>query len=119
MFRVYRSGMVIGDSKTGEMDKIDGPYYLHKLEAGAITIICGRDKGMLAEAKKQLTIAVLTLLPIGVPANAPRFFAYVVSKAALGARTTFNVSRCLARTSTSGIDYAALCYFGRRIWSTS
>ncbi len=51
-FRVYRSGMVIGDSKIGEMDKIDEPYYLHKLvEAGAITIICGRDKDMLAEAK--------------------------------------------------------------------
>lgn len=30
-FRVYRPGMVIGDSKTGEMDKIDGPYYFFKL----------------------------------------------------------------------------------------
>jgi NAD(P)-dependent dehydrogenase (short-subunit alcohol dehydrogenase family) len=28
---VYRPGMVVGDSKTGEMDKIDGPYYLFKL----------------------------------------------------------------------------------------
>ena len=30
-FRVYRPGMVVGDSKTGEMDKIDGPYYFFKL----------------------------------------------------------------------------------------
>ncbi|HEX7644714.1 MAG TPA: SDR family oxidoreductase [Burkholderiaceae bacterium] len=29
-FRVYRPGMVVGDSKTGEMDKIDGPYYFFK-----------------------------------------------------------------------------------------
>jgi len=30
-FRVYRPGSVVGDSKTGEMDKIDGPYYFFKL----------------------------------------------------------------------------------------
>ncbi|MBY0240707.1 MAG: SDR family oxidoreductase [Burkholderiaceae bacterium] len=30
-WRVYRPGMVVGDSKTGEMDKIDGPYYFFKL----------------------------------------------------------------------------------------
>ncbi len=28
---VYRPAMVVGDSTTGEMDKIDGPYYLFKL----------------------------------------------------------------------------------------
>ncbi len=28
---VYRPALVVGDSKTGEMDKIDGPYYLFKL----------------------------------------------------------------------------------------
>jgi thioester reductase-like protein len=26
-WRVYRPGVVVGDSRTGEMDKIDGPYY--------------------------------------------------------------------------------------------
>ena len=26
-FRVYRPAVVVGDSRTGEMDKIDGPYY--------------------------------------------------------------------------------------------
>jgi thioester reductase-like protein len=30
-WRVYRPGLVVGDSKSGEMDKIDGPYYFFKL----------------------------------------------------------------------------------------
>ncbi|HPU53481.1 MAG TPA: SDR family oxidoreductase, partial [Burkholderiaceae bacterium] len=30
-YRVYRPGSVVGDSQTGEMDKIDGPYYFFKL----------------------------------------------------------------------------------------
>jgi NAD(P)-dependent dehydrogenase (short-subunit alcohol dehydrogenase family) len=30
-FLVFRPGLVVGDSKTGEMDKIDGPYYFFKL----------------------------------------------------------------------------------------
>src|SRR5207253_11293491 len=29
--RIYRPGMVVGDSQSGEMDKIDGPYYFFKL----------------------------------------------------------------------------------------
>ncbi len=29
-WRVYRPGIVVGDSRTGEIDKIDGPYYLFK-----------------------------------------------------------------------------------------
>jgi thioester reductase-like protein len=28
---VYRPALVVGDSQTGEMDKIDGPYYFFKL----------------------------------------------------------------------------------------
>lgn len=30
-FRIYRPAMVLGHSETGEMDKIDGPYYFFKL----------------------------------------------------------------------------------------
>jgi NAD(P)-dependent dehydrogenase (short-subunit alcohol dehydrogenase family) len=30
-FRIYRPGMVVGHSKTGEIDKIDGPYYFFTL----------------------------------------------------------------------------------------
>jgi NAD(P)-dependent dehydrogenase (short-subunit alcohol dehydrogenase family) len=29
-WRVYRPGIVVGDSQSGEMDKIDGPYYFFK-----------------------------------------------------------------------------------------
>lgn len=30
-WRIFRPGIVVGDSRTGEMDKIDGPYYFFKL----------------------------------------------------------------------------------------
>lgn len=29
-FRIYRPSFVVGDSRNGEMDKVDGPYYLFK-----------------------------------------------------------------------------------------
>jgi len=29
-FRIYRPGFVVGDSKTGQIDKVDGPYYFFK-----------------------------------------------------------------------------------------
>jgi NAD(P)-dependent dehydrogenase (short-subunit alcohol dehydrogenase family) len=29
-FRIYRPGFVVGDSTTGEIDKVDGPYYFFK-----------------------------------------------------------------------------------------
>jgi NAD(P)-dependent dehydrogenase (short-subunit alcohol dehydrogenase family) len=29
-WRVYRPGLVVGDSRSGEMDKVDGPYYFFK-----------------------------------------------------------------------------------------
>ncbi len=30
-WRIYRPGIVVGDSTTGEIDKVDGPYYFFKL----------------------------------------------------------------------------------------
>src|SRR3954454_224640 len=30
-FRIYRPSLVVGNSKTGEMDKVDGPYYFFKV----------------------------------------------------------------------------------------
>jgi NAD(P)-dependent dehydrogenase (short-subunit alcohol dehydrogenase family) len=30
-FLIYRPALVVGDSRTGEMDKVDGPYYFFKL----------------------------------------------------------------------------------------
>ena len=32
-YRVYRPAVVVGDSRTGEMDKVDGPYYFFGLLA--------------------------------------------------------------------------------------
>jgi thioester reductase-like protein len=32
-YRVYRPGVVVGDSRTGEMDKADGPYYFFPILA--------------------------------------------------------------------------------------
>lgn len=32
-YRIYRPAVVVGDSRTGEMDKIDGPYYFFPLLA--------------------------------------------------------------------------------------
>ncbi|MFL5783750.1 MAG: SDR family oxidoreductase [Bacteriovoracaceae bacterium] len=32
--RIYRPGIVIGDSKTGKMEKIDGPYYFFRVFQG-------------------------------------------------------------------------------------
>jgi len=29
-WRIYRPGVVVGHSKTGEIDKVDGPYYFFK-----------------------------------------------------------------------------------------
>lgn len=33
-WRVYRPAVVVGDSRTGDIDKVDGPYYLMKALAG-------------------------------------------------------------------------------------
>src|ERR1700735_2713512 len=32
-YRIYRPAVVVGDSRTGEMDKIDGPYYFFRVLA--------------------------------------------------------------------------------------
>ena len=31
-WRIYRPGIVVGDSRTGEMDKVDGPYYFFVIQ---------------------------------------------------------------------------------------
>ncbi|MBV9314480.1 MAG: SDR family oxidoreductase [Pseudonocardia sp.] len=43
-WRVYRPAIVVGDSRTGEMDKVDGPYYLLPALTGiaALTGSAGR-----------------------------------------------------------------------------
>ena len=34
-YRIYRPAVVVGDSRTGEMDKVDGPYYFFPILARA------------------------------------------------------------------------------------
>ncbi len=40
-WRVYRPGVVVGDSRTGEIDKVDGPYYAFKLLQQARRVLPG------------------------------------------------------------------------------
>ena len=40
-WRVYRPGVVVGDSRTGEIDKVDGPYYFFKLLQRARRVLPG------------------------------------------------------------------------------
>jgi len=52
-FRVYRPGAVVGDSRTGEADKVDGPYYafpllrLAKQSLPSWMPLVGVDRGVL------------------------------------------------------------------------
>jgi NAD(P)-dependent dehydrogenase (short-subunit alcohol dehydrogenase family) len=40
-WRVYRPGIVVGDSRSGEIDKVDGPYYFFKLLQRARRVLPG------------------------------------------------------------------------------
>jgi NAD(P)-dependent dehydrogenase (short-subunit alcohol dehydrogenase family) len=40
-WRVYRPGIVVGDSRSGEIDKVDGPYYFFKLLQRARKVLPG------------------------------------------------------------------------------
>jgi NAD(P)-dependent dehydrogenase (short-subunit alcohol dehydrogenase family) len=40
-WRVYRPGVVVGDSRSGEIDKVDGPYYFFKLLQRARKVLPG------------------------------------------------------------------------------
>jgi len=40
-WRVYRPGVVVGDSRSGEIDKVDGPYYFFKLLQRARRVLPG------------------------------------------------------------------------------
>ncbi len=40
-WRVYRPGIVVGDSRSGETDKVDGPYYAFKLLQRARKVLPG------------------------------------------------------------------------------
>ncbi|MEJ2870716.1 SDR family oxidoreductase [Actinomycetospora sp. OC33-EN08] len=62
-WRVYRPAIVVGDSRTGEMDKIDGPYYL----MGAISAL-GRLPGFLRVPAPEL--GATNIVPVDWVADA-------------------------------------------------
>ena len=62
-WRVYRPAVVVGDSQTGEMDKIDGPYYL----MGAISVL-GRLPGFLRVPAPEL--GATNIVPVDYVADA-------------------------------------------------
>ena len=69
-WRVYRPAIVVGDSRTGEMDKVDGPYYLlPSIEAVARTV------GPAGPALRSVPIPVpdlgwTTIVPVDYVADA-------------------------------------------------
>ncbi|HEY0576527.1 MAG TPA: SDR family oxidoreductase [Pseudonocardia sp.] len=69
-WRVYRPAIVVGDSRTGEMDKVDGPYYLlPSIEA------LSRALGPAAPAVRAVPIPVpdlgaTTIVPVDYVADA-------------------------------------------------
>jgi NAD(P)-dependent dehydrogenase (short-subunit alcohol dehydrogenase family) len=69
-WRVYRPAIVVGDSRTGEMDKVDGPYYLlPSIEAVA------RAAGPVAPALRAVPLPVpdlgsTTIVPVDYVADA-------------------------------------------------
>jgi thioester reductase-like protein/short-subunit dehydrogenase len=62
-WRVYRPAVVVGDSQTGEMDKVDGPYYL----MGAISAL-GRLPSLLRVPAPEL--GATNIVPVDFVAEA-------------------------------------------------
>lgn len=69
-WRVYRPGLVVGDSVTGEADKIDGPYYFFKL--------IQRIRGLLPPWMPALGIegGRINIVPVDYVVNAMNFIAH-------------------------------------------
>jgi thioester reductase-like protein len=68
-WRVYRPAIVVGDSRTGEMDKVDGPYYFFPL-LGAVS--------QLPSALRFLAprLGATNLVPVDFVASAIDFLAH-------------------------------------------
>ncbi|MEK8073422.1 SDR family oxidoreductase [Rhodococcoides navarretei] len=62
-WKVYRPAAVIGDSRTGEMDKIDGPYYLF----GALKMLAALPAGLPVAVP---AIGATNLVPVDVVTRA-------------------------------------------------
>jgi len=70
-FRIYRPGIVVGHSETGEMDKIDGPYYFFKLLQKARNLVPQWMPGVGIEGKE------INLVPVDFVAKAMDHIAHL------------------------------------------
>jgi NAD(P)-dependent dehydrogenase (short-subunit alcohol dehydrogenase family) len=70
-WRVYRPGIVVGHSETGEMDKIDGPYYFFKLLQRARNAVPQWFPGIGIEGRK------INIVPVDFVAKAMDHIAHV------------------------------------------
>ncbi|HEX3563115.1 MAG TPA: SDR family oxidoreductase [Solirubrobacterales bacterium] len=70
-WRVYRPGIVVGHSETGEMDKIDGPYYFFKLLQRARNAVPQWFPGIGVEGRK------INIVPVDFVAKAMDHIAHI------------------------------------------
>jgi NAD(P)-dependent dehydrogenase (short-subunit alcohol dehydrogenase family) len=70
-WRVYRPGIVVGHSETGEMDKVDGPYYFFKLLQRARNTLPQWFPGIGIEGRK------INLVPVDFVAKAMDHLAHL------------------------------------------
>ena len=70
-WRVYRPGIVVGHSETGEMDKIDGPYYFFKLLQRARNALPQWVPGVGIEGRK------INIVPVDFVAKAMDHIAHI------------------------------------------
>ncbi|CAN5483523.1 SDR family oxidoreductase [soil metagenome] len=70
-WRIYRPGIVVGNSETGEMDKVDGPYYFFKLLQRARNLLPSWVPGVGIEGRE------INLVPVDFVAAAMDHIAHV------------------------------------------
>jgi NAD(P)-dependent dehydrogenase (short-subunit alcohol dehydrogenase family) len=70
-WRIYRPGIVVGHSETGEMDKIDGPYYFFKLLQRARAALPQWFPGVGVEGRK------INIVPVDFVAKAMDHLAHL------------------------------------------
>jgi NAD(P)-dependent dehydrogenase (short-subunit alcohol dehydrogenase family) len=70
-WRVYRPGIVVGHSETGEMDKVDGPYYFFKLLQRARNAVPQWFPGVGVEGRK------INIVPVDFVAKAMDHIAHI------------------------------------------
>jgi NAD(P)-dependent dehydrogenase (short-subunit alcohol dehydrogenase family) len=70
-WRVYRPGIVVGHSETGEIDKVDGPYYFFKLLQRARNAVPQWFPGVGIEGRK------INIVPVDFVAKAMDHIAHI------------------------------------------